>query len=302
MAAPPVVTLPTIGFLGLGNMGLPMARNLRGAGYAVVVHDPAVSLASEGWEQAASPGAVQERSDIVLSVLPGGDAHRALFLGPAGLATRLRPGQLLVDCSTIAVGLAKEIAAAARGRGGDALDAPISGGARSAAMATLTFMAGGSAAAFDRARPLLAAMGRTIVHTGDSGTGQAAKICNNLMFGIAIVGMCEAFALAERLGLAPEVLFEIGKTGSSQSWAMTHLCPIPGLVPESPASHGYRPGGTSAMLLKDLKLAQAAVEAAGTSSPLGAAAAKLYQAFCDGGHGDIDASAIIAMIREKPRQ
>ncbi len=181
--------------------------------------------------------------------------------------------------------------------GVDVVDAPISGGVGGAKAASLTFMVGGTAAAFARARPVLAGMGNAFVHTGDAGTGQAAKLCNNLIVGVTTIAVCEAFALAEGLGLDPAAFFEIAKTSSAQSWIMANLCPIPGLVPGSPASNGYRPGGASAMLLKDLQLAQDAARLAGVGTPLGAATAALYQMFCANGNGALDSSAIIRLIR-----
>jgi 3-hydroxyisobutyrate dehydrogenase len=205
---------------------------------------------------------------------------------------------LLIDCSTIDVETARTVAAAAKQAGYDMLDAPVSGGVAGAAAASLTFMIGGDAGVFARAEPVLAAMGRTIVHAGPAGNGQAAKICNNMMLGVSMLGVCEAFSLAERLGLEAQTLFDISSKSSGQCWALTSYCPVPGPMPASPANRDYAPGFTAAMMLKDLRPAQQAAGATATATPLGTAAANLYQLFVDDGAGTVDFSGIFRLIRK----
>ena len=231
-------------------------------------------------------------------MLPAGPQVRSVYLGADGLLAHARKDALLIDCSTIDVETARSVAAAAAEAGFDMLDAPVSGGVAGAEAATLTFMVGGEETVFARARPLLAAMGRTIVHAGPAGNGQAAKICNNMMLGISMIAVCEAFSLAERLGLTAQTLFDISSKSSGQCWALTSYCPVPGPVPASPANRGYAPGFTVAMMLKDLRLAQQAAGASAATSPLGAAAANLYQLFIDDGAGGFDFSAIYRFLRK----
>src|SRR5271166_5200086 len=211
---------------------------------------------------------------------------------------RGRRGALLIDCSTIDVETARAVARAAADARFDMLDAPVSGGVIGAETASLTFMVGGGAEGFERGRPVLAAMGRTIVHAGPAGNGQAAKICNNMILGASMIAVCEAFSLAERLGLEPQTLFEISAKSSGQCWALTSYCPVPGPVPGSPANRDYAPGFTAAMMLKDLRLAQQAAGASAVATPLGAAAANLFQLFVDEGAGGLDFSAIYRFIRK----
>ena len=253
-----------IGFIGLGNMGLPMARNLLAAGHEVRAFDtagPAVERAvAAGAAAAADLGAAIGGADIVITMLPAGQQVRGVYLGADGIIGRAGPGTLLIDCSTIDVETARVVHAAAAKAGFDALDAPVSGGVAGAEAATLTFMVGGSEKAFAAARPILERMGKAVIHAGAPGNGQAAKICNNLILGISMIGVCEAFALAERLGLPAQTLFDISSKSSGQCWSMTSYCPVPGPVPTSPANRDYRPGFTAAMMLKDLRLAEAAAE------------------------------------------
>ena len=229
-------------------------------------------------------------------MLPAGPQVREVYLGNGGVLGRARNGALLVDCSTIDVETARAVAAAARAAGFDMVDAPVSGGTAGAAAASLTFMVGGEAAAFARARPVLDAMGRTIVHTGPAGTGQAVKICNNMMLAISMIGVCEAFTLAHKLGLTSQTLFDVVSKSTGQSWALTGYCPVPGPVPTSPANRDYAAGFTAAMMLKDLRLAQQAAGAAAAPTPLGGTAAALYQLFVDEGMGGLDFSAIYRFI------
>ena len=292
--------MTAIGFIGLGNMGGPMAANLVKAGHQVTGYDilPAAvaALSAAGGHAAASAAEAVAAGDVVITMLPAGPQVREVYLGNGGVLGRARNGALLVDCSTIDVETARAVAAAARAAGFDMVDAPVSGGTAGAAAASLTFMVGGEAAAFARARPVLDAMGRTIVHTGPAGTGQAVKICNNMMLAISMIGVCEAFTLAHKLGLTSQTLFDVVSKSTGQSWALTGYCPVPGPVPTSPANRDYAAGFTAAMMLKDLRLAQQAAGAAAAPTPLGGTAAALYQLFVDEGMGGLDFSAIYRFI------
>ena len=292
--------MATIGFIGLGNMGAPMAANLVKAGHEVTGFDlvPGAieALAAKGGHAAATAGEAAAAGDIVITMLPAGPHVRSVYLAEGGVLASAHRGALLIDCSTIDVETARAVAAAAKGAGFDMLDAPVSGGVSGAEAASLTFMVGGEAEIFARAQPVLAAMGRTIVHAGPAGNGQAAKICNNMLLGVSMVAVCEAFALAEGLGLEAQTLFDISSKSSGQCWALTSYCPVPGPVPASPANRNYAPGFTAAMMLKDLRLAQQAAGATATATPLGAAAANLYQLFVDSGAGGLDFSGICRLI------
>jgi 3-hydroxyisobutyrate dehydrogenase len=292
--------MTAIGFIGLGNMGAPMAANLVKAGHQVTGYDivPAAiaALAAAGGRAAASAAEAVAAGDVVITMLPAGPQVRQVYLGPDGVIARARRDALLIECSTIDVETARAVAAAAREAGFDMVDAPVSGGTAGAAAASLTFMVGGDAAAFARARPVLDAMGRTIVHTGPAGNGQAVKICNNMMLAISMIGVCEAFTLAHKLGLTSQTLFDVVSKSTGQSWALTGYCPVPGPVPTSPANRDYAAGFTAAMMLKDLRLAQQAAGAAAAPTPLGGTAAALYQLLVDEGAGGLDFSAIYRFI------
>jgi 3-hydroxyisobutyrate dehydrogenase len=292
--------MAAIGFIGLGNMGAPMAANLITAGHQVtgfdIVPGPLAALAAKGGRPAKTAAEAAAAGQIVITMLPAGPQVREVYLNADGVLASARPGALLVDCSTIDVETARTVARAAAAAGFAMLDAPVSGGTAGAAAATLTIMVGGAAEAFARGQPVLAAMGRTIVHAGPSGNGQAAKICNNLMLGISMIAVCEAFALADKLGLAAQTLFDISSKSSGQCWALTSYCPVPGPVPASPANHDYAAGFTAAMMLKDLRLAQQAASASAAPTLLGAAAANLYQLHVDRGGGGLDFSAIYRFI------
>jgi 3-hydroxyisobutyrate dehydrogenase len=290
-----------IGFIGLGNMGGPMAANLVKAQHQVMafdLSDKAVAAAvANGASQAASIADAVKNAEVVITMLPAGKHVREVYEGAVlGAAAK---GALLIDCSTIDVDSARAVAAAAAKAGLDMLDAPVSGGTGGATAGTLTFMCGGSDAAFARAKPILEKMGRNIVHAGGSGNGQAAKICNNMMLGISMIGVSEAFMLAKRLGLDAQKLFDVASTSSGQCWALTTYCPVPGPVPTSPANRDYQAGFTAAMMLKDLLLAQEAARAAGATTPLGAGAAQLFSLFVNGGRGAQDFSGIIRMLDGK---
>ena len=290
-----------VGFIGLGNMGLPMAANLIKAGHTVsgfdVNEDAGVRLAAGGGTKVQSIAEACTDAEVVITMLPAGEHVREVYLGEGGVLAAVAPSTLLIDSSTIDVGTAREVAQAARAKGLAMIDAPVSGGVAGAQAATLTFMVGGGDDAFERARPLLEAMGKTIVHAGGPGNGQAAKICNNMILGASMIVVAEAFLLAEKLGLDAQKLFDISSKSSGQCWSMTSYCPVPGLVPTSPANRDYKAGFTAAMMLKDLKLAQAAARATHATTPLGAGAAAVYERFVDSGDGGVDFSGIIRYLR-----
>jgi 3-hydroxyisobutyrate dehydrogenase len=290
-----------IGFIGLGNMGLPMAQNLIKAGHQVEGVD--VSTAATDKLKAAG-GAVAEtakiaaaRGDVVITMLPAGAHVREVYLGSGGIIENTNEGTLLIDCSTIDVATARAVSAAAEARGLMMLDAPVSGGVGGATAGTLTFMVGGSERAYERALSILQQMGKTIVHAGGAGNGQAAKICNNMILGVSMIAVSEAFVLAEKLGLDKQKLFDIASKSSGSCWSMVNYCPVPGPVPTSPANRDYQAGFTAAMMLKDLALAQDAANAAGATTPMGAEAAALYRLYAGQGHATKDFSGIIQFLR-----
>ena len=290
-----------IGFIGLGNMGLPMAQNLIKAGHAVCGYD----VSAAALDKFSAVGGIAVHSldvasmgvDLIVTMLPAREQVREVYLGQGGVLASAASGTLLVDCSTVDVETARAVAAAAKVNELDMLDAPVSGGVAGAQAATLTFMVGGDDTAFERAKPVLEAMGKIIVLAGAAGSGQAAKICNNMILGISMIAVCEAFVLAEKLGLDLHKLFEISSQSSGQCWSMTNYCPVPGLVPTSPANRDYQPGFTAAMMLKDLKLAQDAARLTRAVAPLGAGATAVYQRFVEDGGGAVDFSGIIRFLR-----
>ncbi|MEU7576177.1 3-hydroxyisobutyrate dehydrogenase [Streptomyces sp. NPDC041068] len=292
----------TIAFIGLGHMGGPMAANLVAAGHRVVGHD----LVADALKEAASKGVVPAASaveaasgaDVVITMLPAGRHVLALYRDE-GLLAAAAPGTLFVDCSTIDVADARLAHEAAVAAGHRALDAPVSGGVVGAEAGTLTFMTGGGAAEFAEAEPLLCAMGRKAVHCGAAGAGQAAKICNNMILGVSMVAVSEAFVLGESLGLSAQALFDVASTASGQCWALTSNCPVPGPVPASPANRDYRPGFAAALMAKDLGLAAGAARAAGVDAELGLRAAQLYEEFAAGEGATRDFSAIVQTIRRR---
>ena len=292
--------MAAIAFIGLGNMGLPMARNLLRAGHQVVGYDVVASAleaaASAGVSAAGSVPEAVAGAESVITMLPEGRHVRGVYLDDDGVIARAESDALLIDCSTIDVDSARAVSRAAVERGSEVLDAPVSGGVAGAENATLTFMVGGSEQGVARARPILEQMGKAVVHTGPSGNGQAAKICNNMILAISMIGVCETFVLAERLGLAADKLFEVSSQSSGQCWSLTSYCPVPGPVPSSPANRDYRAGFTAAMMAKDLRLAQDAAQSVEAPTPMGAQARSLYALFANRGHGGLDFSAIIRMI------
>jgi 3-hydroxyisobutyrate dehydrogenase len=293
--------MTTIAFIGLGNMGAPMATNLTKAGHSVIGFDLSETSRREaealGITIAATAADALRDASAVVTMLPAGSHVRTVW---SQITTAARPGTLLIDSSTIDVDSARAVHAIAAAAGMASVDAPVSGGTGGAKAATLTFMVGGAEDAFSAARPLLEAMGKRIVHCGGPGAGQAAKICNNMILGISMIAVGEAFALGEKLGLSHQALFDVASTSSGQCWSLTTYCPVPGPVPTSPANNGYKPGFAAELMLKDLKLAQDAARATGASTPLGAEAADLYARFAADGNAGTDFSGIIAMLRSGP--
>ncbi|HYM02598.1 MAG TPA: 3-hydroxyisobutyrate dehydrogenase [Stellaceae bacterium] len=290
-----------IAFIGLGNMGGPMAANLLKAGHHVTGFDLAQpsrdALAKAGGTVAANVAGAVSDAEAVVTMLPAGPHVRQVYLGEGGVLGSAKQSALLIDSSTIDVESARAVSKAAAERGFDMLDAPVSGGVGGASAGTLTFMVGGSEKGFARAQTLLQAMGKTIVHAGPAGNGQAAKICNNMILGISMVAVCEGFALAEKLGLDWQKLFDISSKSSGQCWSMTNYCPVPGPVPTSPANRDYQAGFTAEMMLKDLKLAQQAAQASGAATPLGAEAAALYQMLANSGLAAKDFSVMFRFLQ-----
>jgi 3-hydroxyisobutyrate dehydrogenase len=290
--------MSAIAFIGLGNMGGPMAANLVKAGHRVTGFDLVEKLRSDaaatGIAIAGSAAEAVAGADIVLTMLPAG---RHVLAAWSDLLPAAKPGSLFIDSSTIDVDSARRAHQAALAAGMACLDAPVSGGVGGASAGTLTFMAGGEEAAFAVGKPILEAMGKRIVHCGGAGAGQAAKICNNMILGATMIATCEAFVLAEKLGLSAQALYDVASTSSGQSWSLTTYCPVPGPVPNSPANRDYKPGFAAALMLKDLRLAQEAALSAGASTPIGAQAAQLYALFAASGHAGDDFSGIVNFLR-----
>ena len=287
-----------IGFIGLGHMGGGMAPNLVKAGHEVRAFD----LVADAIEKAKTGGCLSAQSaadavkdaDVVITMLPAAKHVRAVYEND--VAPNAKPGTLLIDCSTIDVASAREVGAGLDELGFEFVDAPVSGGIAAAAGGSLTFMVGGSGEAFERAKPFLEPMAKAVIHAGHLGSGQAAKICNNMILGATMIVTCEAFALAQKLGLDPQVFFDISSKASGQSWSMTSYAPVPGVGPDTPADHDYEGGFAAALMLKDLKLAAEAAQHSGAYAPMGAEAEELYQRFVDRGGGNKDFSGIIKMI------
>jgi 3-hydroxyisobutyrate dehydrogenase len=290
--------MTTIAFVGLGNMGGPMAANLVAAGHVVRGFDLVAALRDEatkaGVEIAASGIEAVKDADAIVTMLPAGNHVRAVW---AEIVPHAKPGAVIIDSSTIDVESARTAHSLATKRGLLSLDAPVSGGTGGAKAGMLTFMCGGTEEAFAGAKPILEKMGKRIVHCGGAGAGQAAKICNNMILGATMIVTCEAFVLAEKLGLSHQALFDVASTSSGQSWSLTTYCPVPGPVPASPANNSYKPGFAAALMLKDLKLAQEAAHSAGAETPLGAHAAELYEKYNAAGHEGADFSGIIEYLR-----
>lgn len=290
-----------IGFIGVGNMGGPMAQNLIKDGHKVKAFDlvgqTLSRIVNAGAAQASSPADAVSSVDAVVTMLPAGRHVSDVYTGNGEVLASIDPGTLLIDSSTIDVATSREMHQAAADAGYDMLDAPVSGGVTGAEAGTLTIMCGGSAETFARAKPFLDVMGKNIFHAGGPGAGQAAKACNNMLLAINMIGISEAFNLSDALGLDRQTLFDIVGTASGGSWALSNYCPVPELVPTTPANKDYNPGFTGAMMLKDLKLSQDAAQSLDVSSPLGAAATMLFSMYCNEGNDGDDFSGIIRMLR-----
>lgn len=287
-----------IAFIGLGNMGGGMAANLVKAGHEVHAFDLAETALARAKDAGCVPfTAVRDAVqgvDAVVSMLPNGAIVKSVYT--ADVIGQAPVSALLLDCSTIDVATARDVEAAASKAGYAMVDAPVSGGIAAANGGTLTFMVGGAADDFARAEPILAAMGKAVIHAGEAGAGQAAKICNNMILGATMIATCEAFALAQKLGLDPQVFYDISSKASGQSWSMTSYCPVPGVGPQSPADNDYQGGFATALMLKDMKLALEAAQVAGSKVAVATRAEELYDAFAAAGNGGLDFSAIIKTL------
>ncbi|WP_173861864.1 3-hydroxyisobutyrate dehydrogenase [Notoacmeibacter marinus] len=294
--------MSTIAFIGLGNMGLPMAINLTKAGHDLTVFDRVETAmqkaADEGMKRAASGAEAVADADIIVTMLPNGDIVQKVF---EEIVPAAKNGAVVIDCSTIDVASARKAHEMASAAGLLPIDAPVSGGTGGAAAGTLTFMVGGSNEAFDKASPILDIMGGKLVHCGEGGAGQAAKICNNMLLGISMIGACEAFALAEKLGLSAQSAFDVISTSSGFCWSVNNYCPVPGVGPQSPADNDYKPGFAAELMAKDLGLSQQAAENAGQATPMGRHALDLYRRFIEEGGEGKDFSGIIEHLKAAGR-
>ena len=292
--------MTTIAFIGLGNMGLGMASNLAKAGHDVraldLSEDAVVRAVTAGCVAARDTKDAVEKADVVVTMLPAGAHVKMVYGGEDGVFEHAQKGTLMIDCSTIDVASAREVIGSAAHQGFDMIDAPVSGGVGGAAAGTLTFMCGGASEAFDRAKPYLDIMGKNVFHAGDAGNGQVAKICNNMLLGIHMIGTCEAFNLAEKLGLDAQTFYDISSTASGQNWSMTSYCPAPGPVESAPSNRDYQAGFTAAMMLKDLRLAQDAATTARAPTPLGTQSEALYSLMEAAQKDGLDFSGIMKLI------
>ncbi len=293
--------MSTIAFIGLGNMGGGMAANLAKSGHDVRAFD----LSQDAVNKAVGAGCVAAKStlgavkgaEVIVTMLPAGAHVRGIYLGADGIIENAQNGALLIDSSTIDIESARTVIESAEAKGLAMVDAPVSGGVAAATAGTLTFMVGGAKIAYDKAQPYLAQMGKNIFHAGNAGNGQVAKVCNNMLLGISMIGTCEAFALAEKLGLDAQTFYDISSTASGQNWSMTSYCPAPGPVPNAPSNNDYEAGFTAAMMLKDMRLAQQAASAAKAATPMGAQAEALYALMEASGKDDLDFSGIMKLIK-----
>jgi 3-hydroxyisobutyrate dehydrogenase len=294
--------MSNIGFIGLGNMGGPMAANLVKSGGRVhgfdVVPASRETSAADGVQIVGNAQGCVENADIVITMLPAGEHVLSVW---NEVVPHARQGTLFIDCSTVDVDSARQAHKLAAASGFATLDAPVSGGVGGAKAASLTFMVGGSAHAFARGKPVLERMGKRIVHCGEAGNGQVAKICNNMILAASMIAVSEGFVMGEKLGLSHQALFDVASASSAQCWALTSYCPVPGPVPASPANNSYRPGFAAALMLKDLKLAKAAADSVKVKNAIGAHAAEIYQHFADEGFSGLDFSAIINLVREQSK-
>jgi 3-hydroxyisobutyrate dehydrogenase len=294
--------MSTIAFIGLGNMGMPMAINLQAAGHEIHAFDAVAAAlekaAGQGMKTFDTAAKAVEGADFIVTMLPNGAIVLKVF---EEIVPAAKKGAVIIDSSTIDVASARKAHAMAEAAGLLPLDAPVSGGVGGAAAGTLTFMVGGSKEAFEKARPVLDIMGGRLVHCGDSGAGQAAKMCNNMLLGISMIGACEAFSLAEKLGLSAQAAFDVISTSSGFCWSVNNYCPVPGIGPDSPADHGYAPGFAAELMLKDLKLSQGAADDTGQATPMGQHATALYQEFLENGGAGKDFSGIIEFLKQANR-
>jgi len=292
--------MTTIGFIGLGHMGKAMSRHLLKAGNSLVVYDispqAVQALTQEGATAADSLASLAEQCSVIFTSVQTGQQVADICLSHDGIFSHATRDLLYIDCSSIDVSTTQALHAEAEKLRITMLDAPVSGGVAGAEAASLTIMVGGSDTAFQRAQPLLKNLGKNIIHAGPAGHGQAVKICNNLLLGISMIGVAEAFTLAAKLGLDQKKFFDISSHASGQCWSMTSYCPVPGILPNVPANHDYQPGFTAAMMLKDLRLGQHAAEAVNASIPLGAVATELYELYVNQGCGETDFSGIIRLL------
>jgi len=293
--------MSVVGFIGLGNMGGPMAANLIKAGHKVqgfdIEQDRVRQFEKNGGDPVNDIREISNNVDFVITMLPAGSHVRSVYLETCGVIASFNKNTLLIDCSTIDVATAREVAAEAKRAGLIMLDAPVSGGVMGAEAASLTIMVGGNKRGFEQATSLLSLMGKNVIYTGSSGNGQVAKMCNNLMLGVSMIGVSEAFVLAEKLGLDHQKLYDISSSSSGQCWSLTSYCPVPGPVPNSPANRNYQAGFTVDMMLKDLQLSQESAKICGVETPMGAKAASLYDQFEGLGNGYLDFSGIIRLLR-----
>ncbi len=287
-----------IAFIGLGNMGGGMAANLVKAGHEVnafdLSEDALAQAKTNGCETFTDASKATSGVDAVVTMLPNGAIAKEVYEN--NVIGHAPEGAVLLDCSTIDVATAREVIGAAEAAGYDMVDAPVSGGIAAANGGTLTFMVGGTQQAFSRAEPILSAMGKAVIHAGDAGNGQAAKICNNMLLGIQMIGTCEAFNMAQKLGLDAQTFYDISSVSSGQNWAMTSYCPVPGVGPQSPSDNGYEGGFATALMLKDLRLAMEAADTSDSAVPMGQRATALYEDFNGAGNGELDFSAILKML------
>jgi len=289
-----------IGFIGLGHMGHPMVLNLLKNNHEVKIFDiiPEVieSLVEKGAVAASSLKNLCKDVDVVFTMLPTGDHVKVVCTDRGGLFNHCKKGTLIIDSSSIEVDTSRYLEKIAHDKGFGMIDAPVSGGILGAQAGTLTFMVGGDEENFKAAKPILEGLGKAVIYAGAAGNGQAAKICNNMILGSAMIAVSEAFVLAEKLGLEPQVFYDISSVSSGQCWSMTNYCPVPGPVPESPANNGYKAGFTATMMLKDLYLSQTAAHSVGVKTPMGEGATHLYETYTQEGNGQMDFSGIINMI------
>lgn len=289
-----------IGFIGLGHMGQPMLQNLLKAGHTVYAYDivPAAMEAAEkfGAKPVRDIASLAEQAEVIISSVQTGDQLKKICEGKDGIFSHAKPGALYIDCSSMDINLTRAMHAEAEKHHIAMIDAPVSGGVAGAKAATLTIMVGGTETNFQRAYPILETMGKNIIHAGPAGNGQAAKICNNLLLAISMVGVCEAFSLAKKLGLDQQKFFDISSQSSGQCWSMTKYCPVPDIVENVPSNNHYQPGFMAKMMLKDLRLAQQAAQLAEAVIPLGAVTAELYELYINEGNGEKDFSGIIHLL------